>query len=51
MNPFHRPIEDRIEPCNSKLLLIPTISGSPYYHTFLKIKSVLKESNEYDHMS
>ena len=31
--PFHGPIEERIEPYNSKLLLIPTICGSPYYHT------------------
>ena len=27
-----RSIEERIEPCNSKLLLIPTIRGSPYYY-------------------
>ena len=34
MNPFHRhrPIKERIELNNSKLLLIFTISGSPYYH-------------------
>ena len=31
----------RIEPYNSKLLLIPTINGSLYYHTSWKTKSVL----------
>ena len=34
-NQFHRSIEERTEPYNSKLLLIPTtITGSPYYQTF-----------------
>ena len=33
MNPLHKPLEERIEPYNLKLLLIPTISGSPYYRT------------------
>ena len=32
MNSFHKPIEERIEPYNSKLLLIPTVSGIPYCH-------------------
>ena len=34
MNLFHRPIEKRIELCNSKLLLIPTISSFHYYRNF-----------------
>ena len=51
MNPFHRPIEARIEPYNSKLMLIPANSGSPYYHNSWKTKSSLKEVNEQDHMS
>ena len=51
MNPFHRPLEIRIKPYNSKLLLIPTIRGSPYYHISWKIKSALLENNEQDHMS
>ena len=33
INPFHRLEEERTEPLNSKLLVTPTISGSPYYHT------------------
>ena len=32
-----RSIEERIEPYNSKLLLVPTIRGSPYYHASWKI--------------
>ena len=44
MNQFHRPIEERIEPYNSKLLLIPTFRGSPYYHTSGNMKSVLQEN-------
>ena len=51
MNPFHRSIEETTEPFNSKLLLISTISWSPYYHASWKIKSVLKENNEQDQMS
>ena len=39
--PYHRPIEKRKEPFISKLLLISTISGSPYYHNSWKTKSVL----------
>ena len=35
MNSFHKPIEERIEPYNSKLLLIPTVSGIPYCHTHM----------------
>ena len=46
MNPFHRPIEERIEPYNSNLLLISTVSGSPYCHNSRKTKSVLQEVNE-----
>ena len=41
MNPFYRPIEERIEPYNLNLLLIPTISKSTYYHKSWKAKSVL----------
>ena len=51
MNPFHRPMEERKEPYNSKLLVIPTVSGSPYYHNSRKAKSVLSEVNEQDRMS
>ena len=51
MNQFHRSIEERIEAYNSKLLLIPTIRGSPYYYTSWKINSVLKENNKHYHMS
>ena len=51
MNPFHRSIEEWIEPYDSKLLLIPTISGSPYYHNSKKRKSVLWKVNEQDDMS
>ena len=36
-----RAIKERIEPYNSKLLLIPTIRVSPYYHTSWKMQSVL----------
>ena len=35
MNSFHKPIEERIEPYNSKLLLIPTVNGIPYCHTHM----------------
>ena len=41
MNPFHKPIEEKIEPYNSKLLLIPTIKECPYYHTSGKINIIL----------
>ena len=51
MNLFHRPIEERIEPFNLKLLLIPIISGYPYCHTSWKTKLVLKENDEQDHMN
>ena len=51
MNQFHRPIEKTIEPWLSKLLLIPTISGLPYYHSSWKIKSILLENKEQDHTS
>ena len=43
MNSFHRPAEERIEPYNSKLLIIPKISRSPYHHTSWETKSVLQE--------
>ena len=33
----HSSVEERIEPYNSKLLVIPTIRGSPYYHTSWEI--------------
>ena len=51
MNPFLRPIEERTEPFNSKLLLWPTINGSPYCHISWKAKSVLHEVNEQDNIS
>ena len=51
MNPFQRAVEERIGSYYSKLLLIPTISGSPYYHNSWKTKSVLKEVNEQDDTS
>ena len=51
MNPFHRSIEERIEPYNPKLLLISTISGSTYYPTSSKTKLLLQEVNEQDRMS
>ena len=43
------PIEERIEPYNSKLLLIPTNSGSLYYHRSWKTKTVFQENHEEDH--
>ena len=40
MNPFHRPIEERIEAYNSKLLIMPATNGSPYCHNSSKAKSL-----------
>ena len=37
----YKPIEVRTQPYNSKLLVIPTTSRSPYNHISCKIKSVL----------
>ena len=44
MNLFHRPIEERIEPYNSKLLLMPATNGSPYCHNSSKAKSVMNKT-------
>ena len=49
---MQRPIKERIEPHNLKLLLIPTISRSPLPPNLLKNKisfAVLEENNEQDH--
>ena len=35
--PYSSIEEERIQPYKSKLLLIPTIRGFPYYHTSQKI--------------
>ena len=55
MNPFHRPMEERIESYNSKLLLIPKLAGlltiTKQKTKIRKTKPVLQEKNEHDHMS
>ena len=43
INQFHSSVEERMEPFNSKLLLIPKIRESPYYHTSWKIKQFCKK--------